>query len=341
MSNIFISYAKEDVATARWLFNELKGAGLEPWLDEVSLGPGERWAVAIRKAIRDSRFFLALLSSRSTTKRGYVQREIRQALKVLDEFPDDQVYVIPIRLDQCVPTHEQLKRLQWLDLFPDRTAALGKLLRRLKGDSSSADRVETVAQDQVEPQESSESAAPTKLKSAIIVLLAVAVTVILALMAGWVAPTEDPTSETNLAEATNKAMQAGVGILGQPFHRPFQYIGMPIAEAAKAVAGTPNEAGNIVIDTDRAHMLLESEGNFVSYVDVEFKTTRPCSQTKGFDSESILGAVSINPSELELARKQAHFHTYYDHQRKLKVGVACLVDGGALSIGFSSKYYGS
>jgi hypothetical protein len=32
--------------------------------------------------------------------------------------------------------------------------------------------------------------------------------------------------------------------------------------------------------------------------------------TRAFDSEPVLGALSINPSELDFARKQTHFHTY-------------------------------
>lgn len=146
--------------------------------------------------------------------------------------------------------------------------------------------------------------------------------------------------EKTLASASDKAIDAGLYPLNAPFHRPFQYIGMSIADAAKATGGTPNAVGNIVIDSDRSHMLLESEGNFISYVDVELKQTAPCSQTRTFDSEPILGALSINPSELDFARKQTHFHTYYDHKRKLKVSVACLYDGAPLSVGFSSKYYG-
>jgi hypothetical protein len=115
---------------------------------------------------------------------------------------------------------------------------------------------------------------------------------------------------------------------------------MPIAAAAKATGGTPNEVGNIIIDSDQAHLLLEAEGNFISYVDIQLKQTTPWSQSRAFDSESILGALSINPSELELVRKQTHFHTYYDHKRKLKVSVACQYEDAPLSVGFGSKYYG-
>jgi hypothetical protein len=51
-----------------------------------------KWEPAIRKAIRESEFFLALLSEKSNSKRGYVQKERKNALDVLEEFPEDQVY---------------------------------------------------------------------------------------------------------------------------------------------------------------------------------------------------------------------------------------------------------
>jgi hypothetical protein len=116
---------------------------------------------------------------------------------------------------------------------------------------------------------------------------------------------------------------------------------MSIGDAARAVGGEPNEVGNIIIDSEQSHMLLEAEGNFISYVDVELTKTAPWSLSRPFDSEAILGVFSINPSELELVRKRTHFHTYYDHKRKLKIGVSCQYEGAPLSIGFSSKYYRS
>ncbi len=115
---------------------------------------------------------------------------------------------------------------------------------------------------------------------------------------------------------------------------------MSLADAKKAVKGETNQIGNIIINSEEANMLLEAEGNFISYVDVEILKTAPWSPNLPFDSERILGVLSINPSELELIRKQTHFHTYYDHKRKLKIGVSCQYEGAPLSVGFSSKYYG-
>lgn len=150
----------------------------------------------------------------------------------------------------------------------------------------------------------------------------------------------DPEQGRDIARAIDKAWMRGLPVLSKPFHRPFQYIGLTIDAAAKAVGGTPNEAGNIIIENDECRLFLEAEGNFINYVDIELKRTAPHLQTENFDSEAILGVLSINPAELELIKKAVHYHYYSDHKRRLKVSVSCLYDGAPLSVGFGGKYYG-
>jgi hypothetical protein len=69
---VFINYAREDTAAANRLYNDLKVPGLEPWLDEESLLGGDKWKIAIKDAIRNSSYFVPLLSSKSVGKIGYV-----------------------------------------------------------------------------------------------------------------------------------------------------------------------------------------------------------------------------------------------------------------------------
>ncbi|MBY4886370.1 toll/interleukin-1 receptor domain-containing protein [Pantoea sp. DY-15] len=147
-------------------------------------------------------------------------------------------------------------------------------------------------------------------------------------------------TKNNLSTAIDKAFNKNLSIMNSPFHRPFQYIGMSINQAEKAVECKVNDVGNIIVESDDCRMLLESEGNFISYVEVDLKRTAPHYQNQEFDSEVPLGALSIGLSEVELARKKTHCHTYYDHRRKLKVSVSCLYDEAPLTVSFSSKYYG-
>ena len=129
MSKLFISYAREDREAVARLYRDLQARGLEPWLDSVDLLPGVDWKSAIAEAIESSSHFIALLSSTSVGKRGYVQKELRKALDVLEEFPADQIFVIPVRIDDCTPTHRRLKDLNWVDLFPSYDEGLERIMK--------------------------------------------------------------------------------------------------------------------------------------------------------------------------------------------------------------------
>jgi hypothetical protein len=117
-------------------------------------------------------------------------------------------------------------------------------------------------------------------------------------------------------------------------------MGMTVSQAAELISAAPNSIGNIIVETDDVRMLLEAEGNYISFVDVDLKKSAPQSMTRGFDPEVALGALSINPSELDYVRSRPHCHTYYDHRKKLKINVMCHEEDGPFSVAFSSKYYG-
>lgn len=127
----FISYAREDLTIASKLYEDLRALGAEPWMDQKNLLGGQNWRVAIRKAVRQSSHFVAVLSSNSISKRGFVQKELREAISILEEFPPDEIFVIPLRLENVEPTHEALKNLHWIDLFPSYEAGLQELAKSL------------------------------------------------------------------------------------------------------------------------------------------------------------------------------------------------------------------
>lgn len=115
---IFISYSKQDIDQVRQLYHQLSNAGFTPWMDEKDIIGGEAWEPAIQRAIKASDFFLACLSRNSVGKRGMIQKELRAALEVWKEKLEDDIYLIPARLEECqVP--EPLGKFQWIDLFQD------------------------------------------------------------------------------------------------------------------------------------------------------------------------------------------------------------------------------
>lgn len=128
----FLSYAREDSEKAQSIYNFLINQGIEIWFDQESLLPGAKWKIEINKAIRNSRYFLVLLSENSVSKKGFVQKEIKEAIEILKEYPDDEIYIIPIRLDNCHPSNELLLDLNWIDLFEDYTRAMDRLVQFLR-----------------------------------------------------------------------------------------------------------------------------------------------------------------------------------------------------------------
>ena len=121
---IFIAHASEDKPQIRELYAKLKAAGYKPWLDEEDLIPGQNWREEIPKALKNSDLFLACLSSTSISKRGYIQREFKMAMEMLAELPPGNIYLIPLKLDDCqIPDLKQLeyrlnlRDIQWLDYY--------------------------------------------------------------------------------------------------------------------------------------------------------------------------------------------------------------------------------
>ncbi len=131
---VFISYGKEDIETAKKLRDDLEKAGIKTWLDEEDLLPGQNWKKIISREIKESSYFLALLSSESLSTRGFVQKELKMALDLLDEFPEDEIFVIPVRIDECEPSDEQLKEIHCADLFPSYEKGVQYILRVLSKD---------------------------------------------------------------------------------------------------------------------------------------------------------------------------------------------------------------
>ncbi len=131
---VFISYAREDYATAKKLYDELKAKveseGVSLWMDREDLLPGQKWKQTVAREIRESRFFIALLSSNSVNRQGFFNTELKRAMEVLDDFPDDRVFIIPVRIDECgIP--DKLLDIHCEDLFFSYDKCLEKIIRVL------------------------------------------------------------------------------------------------------------------------------------------------------------------------------------------------------------------
>jgi tetratricopeptide (TPR) repeat protein len=125
---IFLCHAIEDKPDVRKLYNRLRNDGFDPWLDEEELFPGEHWQRAIRKAVHASDVVIVCLSRASISKAGYVQKEIKFVLDKADEQPEDKIFIIPLKLEECdVP--DRLSNLHYVNFFEEK--GYERLLRSL------------------------------------------------------------------------------------------------------------------------------------------------------------------------------------------------------------------
>jgi TIR domain/Deacetylase PdaC/Protein of unknown function (DUF3298) len=114
-NKVFISYAKEDFRFAQHLSENLKLNNYAPWLDKEKILAGQNWDIEIKKALRQSDFIILLLSQNSVNKKGYVQREFKLALNYCDERPVEDIFLIPVKINDCsVPFG--LEKYQWFEL---------------------------------------------------------------------------------------------------------------------------------------------------------------------------------------------------------------------------------
>lgn len=133
---VFIAYVEEDLAFAKKLYRAFEQSGFRPWLDKKRLMPGQNWPRAIETAIQTSDFFVACFSRRATSKRGSFHSELRYALFCAAKVPLDEIFLIPLRLDECVVPSRISKQTQYLDLFPDWNAGISRLLAVMKAQQS-------------------------------------------------------------------------------------------------------------------------------------------------------------------------------------------------------------
>ena len=133
-SKIFLSYAHEDRNVTEKLYHDLIQYNLDIWYDNEKLIPGQNWRIEINKAIQTCHYFIAVLSNNSMTKKGFVQKELKSALDELDLRPERDIFIIPVRIDDVQePSHEKLKELHWIDLFPESKykKGIGKIIKAI------------------------------------------------------------------------------------------------------------------------------------------------------------------------------------------------------------------
>ena len=131
-ARVFIAYVDEDQEQAARIYESLSVHGFQPWMDKKKLLPGQNWPRAIDAAIQTSDFFIACFSKRAAGKRGSFHSELRYALECAARVPLDEIFLIPVRLEDCIVPPRIAAQTQYVDLFPDWNAGIRRILRALR-----------------------------------------------------------------------------------------------------------------------------------------------------------------------------------------------------------------
>jgi len=125
---VFLAYVEEDLDRVLQIYRALSAKRFRPWIDKKKLLPGQNWPRAIETAIQLSDYFIACFSQRAVCKRGAFHSELRFALETAARVPLDEIFVIPIRLENCVVPPRISSQIQYVDLFPDWNAGIKRVL---------------------------------------------------------------------------------------------------------------------------------------------------------------------------------------------------------------------
>ena len=96
---IFLIYAHSDKKVVHKLYHRLTRKHIKAWLDEMALLPGQNWKYEIRQAILRSDFVIVCLSRQFNKQGGYRHEELKIVLEKAKSLPDDQIFLIPARLE--------------------------------------------------------------------------------------------------------------------------------------------------------------------------------------------------------------------------------------------------
>jgi hypothetical protein len=132
LPQVFIAYVREDEGLAARLYRDLETVGFNPWMDVRKLVAGQNWPRAIESAIETSDFFVACFSGNSVRKKGGFQSEIRYALDCARQVPLDEIFIVPVRLDECRVPRTIRHELQYIDLFPDWNDGMNRLVSMMR-----------------------------------------------------------------------------------------------------------------------------------------------------------------------------------------------------------------
>lgn len=126
---IFLSYAHQDEAFARRLQADLRAQGVPLWVATSSILPGEKWAAAIDRGLRESGIFAVILTP-NTLASTWVEHELYSALP---EVVNKKMRLLPLYAKRCDfrAKFPSLNAYHYIDFTQNHVAGVQALLVEL------------------------------------------------------------------------------------------------------------------------------------------------------------------------------------------------------------------
>lgn len=135
---VFLCYSPNDSEIAYELYDRLsKVAWVHVWMDKENLLGGQSKELEIEKAIRNADAVIVCVSRSWAGKQAFIHREIRLVLDFALNMPEGEIFIIPLRLEECeLPV--KLQHLESVDYFwNDKAEAYKRLLASLSARAGS------------------------------------------------------------------------------------------------------------------------------------------------------------------------------------------------------------
>lgn len=111
---IFISYPSEQEDRAREVYTFCKQCGLDAFFDKESIVAGLDWDRAIKTAQSQADLTILIFSPETAAKSGVIQREVKEALRRMEDRPFGDIYLIVLRTEAAALPPE-LQDWQYID----------------------------------------------------------------------------------------------------------------------------------------------------------------------------------------------------------------------------------
>jgi hypothetical protein len=112
----FVSYSSADRRIANQVSEFLETLNIDVWIDKKKIVPGAEWKREIDVAVDECDVAIVCLTKQAVSREGYFQAEIHRLLERVQRLPSGQIFLIPLRLEDCLVPRE-LQKYQYADFF--------------------------------------------------------------------------------------------------------------------------------------------------------------------------------------------------------------------------------